>query len=67
MLNQGISFKIKSGKILQNETRINVIFDLKLEVQAGLSKTAIHVTHPSASFSKTQDSAGFYPIIISAQ
>lgn len=32
MLNQGICFKIKSEKIVQDETRINVIFGLKLEV-----------------------------------
>lgn len=38
MLNQEI-FKFKSDQIVQDETRINVIFDLKLEVQVVLSKT----------------------------
>lgn len=29
MLNKGISFKIKSKQILQDETRINIILDLR--------------------------------------
>lgn len=38
MLNQGISFKITSEQIVQGKTRINIILDLKLEVQVGKSK-----------------------------
>lgn len=58
MLSQGISLKTKSEQIVQNETRLNVILHFQLGLQVGLSKTE------PANFSRTQDSAGFSPIII---
>lgn len=58
MPSQEISLKTKSEQIVQNETRLNVILDFQLGLQVGLSKTE------PANFSRTQDSAGFSPIII---